>query len=532
MTVPPIRLGRVARGLLAAALLLTGRGVALGQGTLDWVEVGLVLDGAGRARVSYQCRWRTSGTMHGFYFQGEAATPRFREGHAELPDGRRVPLSITPAGARRWDIVLADGQAWGPGAATYSFSYDVDLAAAGMIDLTESAEGDRLVVLSWAPVEWDEALSHETLVVIFTSVPAPRSGELTLEDAAAAGLRTERWVNERYLITYRGEGDPSVLWVRFHQDDVAARQDHRVQIYLPADNFPGVTVAAERRRAAAAVAAQRRQAAARERVWRRVFYVLPLLLGLALVTLGITARKLKGLARAYATAPDVLWERDDWEPPRLRLQTFRKPGKVAELTDLEALALLGLPFQVLLAMVLDALAARGRLRRETRDGALWLAHQGEAPPEGEPYQGFVWEALGDALAPAPEGLAGRLGEVLVGTVQRKAWDADLDATRKHYRHLFEEMFPDAGAVAGRTFGTPEDYGHYFPWWVSHHHSSGAGVWRSDAPAGPAPFEGGGGSFGGAGATAHFADVDLAALGPAPERASMAAFAPDDLVTAY
>ena len=86
MTVPPI-LTRIARGLLAVVLLGVGSGPALAQGTLDWVEVGLVLDGAGRARVTYQVRWRTSGTMHGFYFQGEAATPHFRGGAAELPDG-------------------------------------------------------------------------------------------------------------------------------------------------------------------------------------------------------------------------------------------------------------------------------------------------------------------------------------------------------------------------------------------------------------------------------------------------------------
>ena len=232
-------------------------------------------------------------------------------------------------------------------------------------------------------------------MAVFTSVPAPRAGELTLEEAASAGLRTEPWVNERYLITYRGEGEPPVLWVRFHQDQLAARQDHRVQLYLPADHFPGVAVAAR-----APAGGGRGGRGARSRPRPAIGSgggrspSCPCSSLVALGTLGVAARKLKGLARAYATAPDVLWERDDWEPPRLRLQTFRKPGKVAELTDIEALTLLGLPFQVILAMVLDALVARGRLRRETREGALWLARNGDAPPENEPYQGFVWEELG------------------------------------------------------------------------------------------------------------------------------------------
>ena len=53
--------------------------------------------------------------------------------------------------------------------------------------------------------------------------------------------------------------------------------------------------------------------------------------------------------------------------------------KVAELTSLEALTLLGLPFQVVLAMVLDLLAARGRLRREETEGIFQIARTGEAP---------------------------------------------------------------------------------------------------------------------------------------------------------
>ena len=110
----------------------------------------------GAPRVTYQARWRTSGTMSGFYFQGEAATPRFRGGEAELPGGRKVPLSITPVEGKRWDVVLAGGERWGPGEATYTFSYDADLAGAGLVAVTRPPDGPPLTVLNWSPVEWDE----------------------------------------------------------------------------------------------------------------------------------------------------------------------------------------------------------------------------------------------------------------------------------------------------------------------------------------------------------------------------------------
>lgn len=91
--------------LTTAALLLPAAAPASAQGTIEWVEVRLDLDPAGKAAVAYKARWRTSGTMHGFFFQGEPAAPTFLGGTAELPDGSNVPLAIEPAGDGRWDIV-------------------------------------------------------------------------------------------------------------------------------------------------------------------------------------------------------------------------------------------------------------------------------------------------------------------------------------------------------------------------------------------------------------------------------------------
>src|SRR5512142_1745989 len=138
---------------------------AFAQGALEWVEIDAALDAGGRATITYQVRWRTTGTMHGFYFQGEAASPQFQGGVAQLPGGRKVGLEIKPLEPGRWDIVLENGQAWGPGEATYVFSYQADLAAAGLVDQTTSPDGKPLVVLNWAPVQWDQPLEHETIAI-------------------------------------------------------------------------------------------------------------------------------------------------------------------------------------------------------------------------------------------------------------------------------------------------------------------------------------------------------------------------------
>jgi len=41
-----------------------------------------------------------------------------------------------------------------------------------------------------------------------------------------------------------------VLWLRFHQNDVPARGEHRIQLYLPTDRFAALSQASEARLAA------------------------------------------------------------------------------------------------------------------------------------------------------------------------------------------------------------------------------------------------------------------------------------------
>ena len=236
-------------GLLLASVSLVRNVQAQVQADLRWVEVEAALSPDGKAMVQYKVRWNVQrGTMGGFYFQGEQGSIQWhRPGCGAVVNGqRRYDLDLVDLG-NRWDVLLADGQRYGPGEITYVFTYFTDYAAAGHLANTTSPELGELVVFNWAPVQWDEEIEHQTVLVRWPiKVDKP---ELTLDEVTEVGLRTEQFVNERYKLSYLGlrgtavsppveppEGD-RYLVVRAHKDVVGNREKMQLTYYVPADSF-------------------------------------------------------------------------------------------------------------------------------------------------------------------------------------------------------------------------------------------------------------------------------------------------------
>ncbi|HAE22639.1 MAG TPA: hypothetical protein DCG47_10005, partial [Spirochaetaceae bacterium] len=129
-------------------LLLLG---ALNAHALEYdlvsTEVTLNLRPDGKAELFYRVEFNvTSGTMSGFYFQGEAFKPAWNleRCYADLDNGQRVPLEIKDLGSGRYDIILAGSKRFS-GRAYYTFNYAGDFAAAGLIGRTTSPEHGELV---------------------------------------------------------------------------------------------------------------------------------------------------------------------------------------------------------------------------------------------------------------------------------------------------------------------------------------------------------------------------------------------------
>jgi hypothetical protein len=245
--------GHCAAGLLFVVLVLGYGGTSAWaqslQADLRWVEVEVALAPDGRAMVQYKVRWNvTRGTMGAFYFQGEQAPIDWHgPGCGAVVDGqRRYDLDLKNLGDR-WDVVLAGGQRFGPGEITFVLTYFADYAAAGHVAATKSPEFGELIVFNWAPVQWDEALEHATVLVRWPLVVG--QADLTLDEASELGLRTEPLVNQRYKLSYLGRRGTAVsppvepaagdryLVIRAHRDQLSPKEKFPLTYYVPAKHF-------------------------------------------------------------------------------------------------------------------------------------------------------------------------------------------------------------------------------------------------------------------------------------------------------
>ena len=303
-------------------------------------------------RVVYKIRWQVnSGQMHGFYFEGlDRATPEFSlAGSNALDDrGRRYPLDITEVSAGKYDVVLANGRGIGPGEVTYIVVYKTDLSGAGMLDYTDSEFG-RLVVFNWAPVEWDQPLEHQT---VYLHYPIPVDGrEVTQERLQQVGFRTERFVNERYLISYYGQEYAGKHWltVRFHRNDIPPRYNMRIQTYVIDKFFPDLHTGESGSEPPIPGGREIDEPGG----LNPVGVVFAFVLGAALVAVGVLLVRAKYVAYSAAAAEmdNIRWDRADWAPPKIKVSSFRQEGKIADLHPIEAAFLLDIPVNKILAAI-------------------------------------------------------------------------------------------------------------------------------------------------------------------------------------
>lgn len=145
------------------------------------------------------------GELHGFYFSGNGklSIKKFSDKSYAIDDfGSRYALNISKVAYDKWDIILAEGKGVSKGNLSYVFYFETDFREAKYLEYTQTDTGDSLIVFQWSPVQFDEAhtMQHYTLKIIFPIQVV--SGIENLRDYYMGQniIRTEKWMNEKYLI--------------------------------------------------------------------------------------------------------------------------------------------------------------------------------------------------------------------------------------------------------------------------------------------------------------------------------------------
>ncbi|MCF6242907.1 MAG: hypothetical protein L3J74_16385, partial [Bacteroidales bacterium] len=432
--------------LFLALLIYTN--IFAGSGTINFVETTVELDSRGKATVKYVVQYHViEGELHGFYFSGNGklSIKAFADESYAVDDfGNRYNLSITNVGYDKWDIVLADGKGVANGNVTYVFYFKTNFSEAKYLEYTKTDTGDSLVVFHWSPAQFDESynMDHYTLKLIFPVQAATDVENLRNYYMGKNIIRTEKWVNEKYLIDYQ-KTKTGKLQMIFHKTKPGNRYQMLVQIYLPPAWF--------NLNALSLKSGQNQDKIKDDAYWDEFYakkaakkaekdksnwwiWILAILTGFYF----IVTYKHKSMSKAIRQKDEIDWGKLDWTPPQLTLSHYHIEGKICmDLNPLEAAFYLEIPFKSILSGMIKSLEMRGIISIR-RKSPLFAEVKGSPEQFGlDEYETQLYNSLADDGEFSQEELSDLLN-LIVKNIQKKAWDCDVEETKKYYRKLMNE----------------------------------------------------------------------------------------------
>jgi len=167
----------------------------------------------------------------------------------------------------------------------------------------------------------------------------------------------------------------------------------------------------------------------------------------------------------------IQWARQDWDPPKIEIASFRKDGTVATGLDAVEIALIiGIPYKRIISVIISKLVEQGfleeiseeplRVRRIEHDNASAVLNE---------YELMVYEAAKDGEIDETE--IENIIQRLTDNVRQKTWDCDIEATRKYYADKMSELLKkenaDPAQAADNSY-TGDDYIYAWPYWYYFH----------------------------------------------------------------
>ena len=148
-------------------------------------------------------------------------------------------------------------------------------------------------------------------------------------------------------------------------------------------------------------------------------------------------KKHRSIVKAKATLDEILWARDDWEPPKLEIASFRKDGSIADqLNAVEVAFLTGVPYKKILSAMLSKLIKLGFVEEISKNPLVVGRIEHLDTSSLNEYELMMYEAARGGEFSEKE--IEEILQKLVDNVKEKTWDCDVEATRKFYKDKIEE----------------------------------------------------------------------------------------------
>ena len=179
------------------------------------------------------------------------------------------------------------------------------------------------------------------------------------------------------------------------------------------------------------------------------------MLMLSIVLLNLKRRRLRARLKGI---PDISWENESWEPPKIQIAAFRRFNKIASLNIIEVMTLLGFPVRNLLAAIVATLMQKGIVKK-TPGNENRLELEGSQAAADNPYEKIVMTGISCDNC-ISDNTAAFLFYEIADRLQTKMWDCDIEASRLHYENELKILLSEDGTAdepttcASKAF--PED----------------------------------------------------------------------------
>ena len=415
---------------------------------IETVRVRMIVGKDASAKVTNEVTWNVRTDMRGFDFMNPAINVTHMDSagtveNVENETDRRL-AEIRYTERNKWALDIEGEEKLTPGRWKWTFSYMGNLAESGengLLGRTKDDDGNALLYIHWAPVQWVDPLKSRTVdIVLPVKVSGPQVSDIRYRDImgcprkgkpgkckSTSKIKTSKALEQNNSIDLFGTSIKDDYWLtmRIVQKDVPAQGEQPILFYIDPDYMHvDEDVLSE----------------ASSKSDESMFN--PFVLLIALVTAGagifcISASKNQNKERA-ATKFDAEMEQF-WEAPELQVGSFANNGiAIMDLHPIEVALLLGLRESYVAGMIVKAM---GDMRKLEVISTSPICVKDSLDAELDELELLFVNTI-DADGRLDTQRLRQFFDTVENELVRKLWNADYNATVEYFLEMMYESPED------------------------------------------------------------------------------------------